>query len=91
MSVEALEHAVYDLGTSRERRALFRDDAAAFIRLYALTGAEADLLRRFDVRAMQAAGVNAMACMGFWVTTAPNRSLSSYLAALRGEETSTHG
>lgn len=91
MSAEALEHAVYDLGTNRERRALFRDDAAAFNRLYALTAAEADLLRRFDVRAMQAAGVNAMACMGFWVTTAPNHSLSSYLAALRGEETSTHG
>ncbi|HWT43494.1 MAG TPA: hypothetical protein VN152_12665 [Sphingopyxis sp.] len=91
MSAEALEHAVYDLGTNRERRALFRDDVAAFIRLYALTAAEADLLSSFDVRAIQAAGVNAMACMGFWVTTAPNRSLSSYLAALRGEETSTHG
>jgi len=91
MSAEALEHAVYDLGTNRERRALFRDDIAGFLRLYALTAEEADLLCRFDVRAIQAAGVNAMACMGFWVTTAPDRSLSSYIAALRGQETSTHG
>jgi hypothetical protein len=91
MSVEALEHAVYDLGTDRQRRALFRDDRDAFFRLYALTPEEADLLARFDVRAMQAAGVNAMACMGYWVTTAPDRSMPAYVAALRGKKDVIHG
>jgi hypothetical protein len=85
MSAEALEHAVYDLGTSRERRSLFRDDRSAFLRDYALTAEEAGMLERFDVRAMQEAGVNAMACMGFWMTTAPDRKLSAYVAALNEE------
>lgn len=85
MSTQALEHAVYDLGTNRERRALFRDDRATFLHNYALTADEAEMLERFDVRAMQAAGVNAMACMGFWMTMAPDKRLPAYVTALNEE------
>lgn len=91
MSLEALEHAVFDLGTDRARRNQFQEDPDAFLRLYALSAEEAEMLRRFDVGAMQAAGVNPMACMGFWATTAPDRSMASYVKALRRREEIKNG
>ena len=91
MSLEALEHAVYDLGTDRALRSRFKEDPEAFLGLYRLTEIEADMLRRFDVRAMQAAGVNAMACMGFWATSAPDRSMPRYVEALRPIEDLPNG
>lgn len=85
MSLEALEHAIYDLGIDRNRRKLFQDDPEAFLAGYALSPEEADMIRRFDVRAMQAAGLNPMLSMGFWMTSAPDRSLKAYSAALKQE------
>jgi len=82
VSLAALERAAYDLGVDAGRRKLFREDPAAFLAGYRLTGHEEAMLRGFDVRGLQAVGLNPMLTMGLWTTSAPDRSIGAYLAAL---------
>lgn len=84
MSRHAVERALWHLSTDRAAKEKFREDPDRFLRRYQLTEDEFRQITTFDVKAMQASGVNPMLTMGFWQEMSPNRGMRAYVAALRG-------
>lgn len=84
MIADRLEAALYKLGAERAARELFVSDPESFGRSARLARDELDLLRTFDVRALQELGVNPMLTMGFWQRLAPSPDLGAYVASLTG-------
>jgi hypothetical protein len=78
-----MELALYDLSVKRELRKAFAEDPARALQGYRLTEEEAGLIRAFDVRGMQARGMNPLVTFGFWMMNAAERSSAAYLAKLR--------
>ena len=78
-----MELALYELGVKREVRKAFAEDPAKALQGYRLSEEEAALIRGFDVRGLQARGVNPLLTFGFWMMNASERSTAAYLARLR--------
>jgi hypothetical protein len=78
-----MELALYDLSVKRELRKAFAEDPARALQGYRLSEEEAALIRGFDVRGMQARGVNPLVTFGFWMMNAGERTSAAYLAKLR--------
>jgi len=83
MSTFLLEQVLHDLSTRREARKAFAHDPVAFLAGYPLEPAQADLIARFDVAALQKHGVSPLLTYGFWMMNEPGRSRAQYLARLR--------
>jgi protocatechuate 4,5-dioxygenase alpha chain len=83
MSTHALELVLHDLSTKRPARTAFGEDPAAFLSRYKLTGAEADMVKNFDVAAMQACGVSPLLTLGFWMLNEPGKSRAQYIKRLK--------
>jgi nitrate reductase assembly molybdenum cofactor insertion protein NarJ len=83
MSVNGIEAALYELSTTRQARAEFRGEPRQFLAKFGLEEAEAEAIRTFDVRELQARGASALLTYGFWVTNAEERTRGAYLRALR--------
>jgi len=81
-----LEQVLYDLGTRRDARSAFAQDAQAFLARYRLPASAAKMVAEFDVAALQRAGVSPLLTYGYWMTNAPTRTRAAYLAQLRGQE-----
>jgi len=84
MSRNVLEKLMHQLCTDRAVKQRFKEDAEGLLSRYALTDEEREMVRSFDVAAMQKHGVNAMLTLGFWSENAQNRHPSAYMKALRG-------
>lgn len=84
MSRNVLEKLMHQLCVDRAVKQRFKEDLDGLLSRYVLTDAEKDMVRNFDVAAMQKHGVNAMLTLGFWSENAPNRHPSAYMKALRG-------
>lgn len=84
MSRNVLEKLMHQLCVDRPTKQRLKEDAEGLLSRYALTEAEREMVRNFDVAAMQQHGVNAMLTLGFWSENAPNRHPAAYMKALRG-------
>lgn len=83
MSRNTLERALHQLCVERAAKERFRADAPAFLARFALSEAERAMVLAFDVKALQAHGVNPMLTMGFWQELAPRRGMQFYMRELR--------
>lgn len=83
MSRNTLERALYQLCVDRSAKQRFKEDAQKFLERYALSDAERDMLLGFDVKGLQAYGVNPMLTMGYWQELSPQRDMRSYMTKLR--------
>lgn len=83
MSVFGVEQVLYDVSVKREVRARFREDASALLRAYPLTEEESRLIASFEVGELYRRGVSPLLTMGFWMTTAAERSMEAYLRNMR--------
>ncbi|PWV60100.1 extradiol ring-cleavage dioxygenase [Plasticicumulans acidivorans] len=86
MSRNVLEKLMHQLCVDRTVKQRFKEDLEGLLARYALTEDERDMLRRFDVAAMQKHGVNPMLTLGFWSENAPDRHPAAYMKALRGAD-----
>ncbi len=82
MSRNGLEVVLYELGTRREARTSFAQDASAFLARYRLSAEEAGMVESFDVAGLQRCGVSPLLTYGYWMMNEPGRSRSAYLARL---------
>lgn len=83
MSRNVMEKLLHQLCVDRSVKQRFQQDPLKLLERYALTEPERRMVLGFDVKAMQAHGVNPMLTMGFWQENAPDRSPPAYLRALR--------
>jgi hypothetical protein len=83
MSRNVLERVLHQLSVDRAAKQRFREDAEGFLRRFALSDGERQLVLDFDVLGLQQAGVNPMLTMGFWQELSPNRDMRVYMARLR--------
>ncbi|MYM26243.1 extradiol ring-cleavage dioxygenase [Duganella sp. FT135W] len=83
MSRNLVERVLYQLCVDRSAKQRFKDGAEDFLARFALTDAEREMVLAFDVKALQAYGVNSMLTMGFWQELAPQRDMRSYMKQLR--------
>lgn len=92
MSRNVLERVLHQLSVDRAAKQRFRDDAEGFLRRFALSDAERQMVLNFDVLALQNAGVNPMLTMGFWQELSPTRDMRAYMECLRpvGEGEAVH-
>jgi protocatechuate 4,5-dioxygenase alpha chain len=84
MSRHAVERALWLLSTDRSAKDKFREDPKRFLSRFQLTEEEESQITSFDVKAMQASGVNPMLTMGYWQEMSPTRNMRDYVKALRG-------
>lgn len=83
MSRNVLERVLYQLCVDRSAKQRFREDAPLFLSRFAISEEERAMVLAFDVRALQACGVNSMLTMGFWQELSPTRDMRAYMASLR--------
>lgn len=83
MSRNVLERVLHQLTVDRAAKQRFRDDAAGYLKRFALTETEQAMLTGFDVLGLQRAGVNPMLTMGFWQELSPERDMRAYMKKLR--------
>ncbi|MES2537002.1 MAG: extradiol ring-cleavage dioxygenase [Pseudomonadota bacterium] len=82
MTTHALELVLHDLGVKRPARTAFAEDAAVFLGRYKLDAEEVEMVRTFDVAALQRRGVSALLTLGFWMMNEPGKSRIEYLKRL---------
>lgn len=93
MSRHAVERALWLLSTDRTSKEKFKVDPNKFLQRFQVTEEELENIISFNVKALQAQGVNPMLTMGFWQELSPSRSMRAYVEALRSnldESTSVH-
>lgn len=83
MSRNTVERVLYQLCVDRSAKQRFKEDAPKFLERFALTDAEREMVLGFDVKALQAHGVNPMLTMGFWQELSPQRDMRTYMTRLR--------
>lgn len=83
MSRNLLERVLYQLCVDRSAKQRFKESAEQFLARHALSEYERDMVLHFDVKALQAYGVNSMLTMGFWQELSPTRDMNAYMACLR--------
>jgi hypothetical protein len=83
MSRNVLERVLHQLSVDRSSKQRFREDAEGFLRRFALSDSERQMVLEFDVLGLQQAGVNPMLTMGFWQELSPQRDMRAYMSRLR--------
>lgn len=83
MSRNTVERALHQLCVDRSAKQRFKGDAAKFLAHFAMSDAERAMVLAFDVKGLQAYGVNSMLTMGFWQELSPQRDMQIYMAKLR--------
>ncbi|MET0267215.1 MAG: hypothetical protein ABW202_16570 [Duganella sp.] len=83
MSRNLLERVLYQLCVDRSAKQRFKESPEQFLARHALSEQERDMVLHFDVKALQAYGVNSMLTMGFWQELSPTRDMNAYMACLR--------
>lgn len=83
MSRNLVERVLYQLCVDRAAKQRFKEEPEAFLARFALSDAERALVLAFDVKALQAMGVNPMLTMGFWQELSPQRDMRMYMKQLR--------
>lgn len=81
-----MEMVLYDLGVKREARAGFASETADFLKRYGLEPQEAEMIRSFDIAALQRAGVSPLLTYGFWMMNAPVKTRAAYLERIRAQD-----
>jgi hypothetical protein len=84
MSLYQLQKLIYHVNRDAERRARYRQDAAAFIKDYELSEAESQAILNLDTRTLYAMGVHSLLLRPF--TLLHRVSNEDYANALRGLE-----
>jgi protocatechuate 4,5-dioxygenase alpha chain len=84
MSRNVVERVLYQLCVDRGAKQRFKESPEDFLSRYALTDDERALVLGFDVKALQAYGINSMLTMGYWQELAPQRDMRAYMKQLRG-------
>lgn len=83
MSRNTVERALYQLCVDRSAKQRFRDEPEKFLERFAMTDAERAMVLAFDVKALQAYGINSMLTMGYWQELSPQRDMRTYMTRLR--------
>lgn len=83
MSRNTVERALYQLCIDRSAKQRFKDEPEKFLERFAMTEAERAMVLGFDVKALQAHGVNPMLTMGYWQELSPQRDMKTYMTRLR--------
>lgn len=83
MSRNLVERVLYQLCVDRAAKQRFKEDPEAFLGRYALDDVERAMVLAFDVKALQAYGVNSMLTMGYWQVLSPQRDMRAYMTKLR--------
>lgn len=83
MSRNVIERALYQLCVDRSAKQRFKEAPEEFLARYALSEAERAMVLGFDVKALQAYGINSMLTMGFWQEHSPQRDMRTYIKQLR--------
>ena len=83
MSRNLVERVLYQLCVDRSAKQRFKEDPDDFLERYALSDNERLMVREFDVRWLQAYGVNPMLTMGYWQELSPQRDMRVYMSKLR--------
>lgn len=83
MSRNTVERALHQLCVDRSAKQRFKGDAVKFLARFAMSDAERAMVLAFDVKGLQAYGVNPMLTMGFWQELSPQRDMEIYMAKLR--------
>lgn len=83
MSRNVLERVLHQLSVDRFSKQKFREDPEKFLERHALSPEERRMVLSYDVKALQAIGVNPMLTMGFWQEMSPDRSPAGYMRQLR--------
>jgi hypothetical protein len=83
MSRNVIERALYQLCVDRSAKQRFREAPEAFLARFGLSEAERAMVLGFDVRALQAYGVNSMLTMGYWQELSPQSDMRAYIKQLR--------
>jgi len=84
MSLYQLQKLIYHVNRDAERRERFRQDAAAFIKGYELSEAEAQAVLNVDTRTLYTLGVHSLLLRPF--TLLHRVSNEDYAKALKGLE-----
>ena len=85
MSRDVLERILWSLSVDRFSKEKFREDSHKFLSRFPLDEESVRMVLEFDVKAMQAVGVNPMLTLGYWVEMSPDRRISSYNRKLGSE------
>lgn len=83
MSLNAIEKALYDIGTRRHASKEFVADSDLFLSQYLMTDDEKALLKNADVAGMREKGANAMLLMGYWVMVRGPREMGEYMKQMK--------
>lgn len=83
MSRNVMERVLHKLCVDRQIKQRFKEDPEKLLNRYLLTQDEKNMLRQFDIAAMQAHGINPMLTLGFWFENATPPSPAAYLSTLR--------
>jgi len=86
MSVHTLEKLLWEITQHPERAADFKADPDRFLRAYALTADEIELVKNLDVRGLMARKVNPMLVMRIWSVMKGRDQTSEYLRRLGAAE-----
>lgn len=82
MSLYQVQKLIYHVNRDPERRERYRQDAAAFVKSYDLTGQENAAIMNVDVRALYSMGVHSLLLRPF--TLLSKVSNEDYANALKG-------
>lgn len=83
MSRNTVERALYQLCVDRSAKQRFKEEPEKFLARFAMTDAERAMILGFDVKGLQAYGINPMLTMGFWQELSPQRDMKTYMTRLR--------
>jgi protocatechuate 4,5-dioxygenase alpha chain len=83
MSRNTVERALYQLCVDRNAKQRFKEEPVKFLERFAMTEDERAMVLDFDVKALQAYGINSMLTMGFWQELSPQRDMKTYMTRLR--------
>ena len=83
MSRNTVERVLHQLCVDRSAKQRFKEEPEKFLERFALSEAERAMVLGFDVKALQAYGINPMLTMGFWPELSPQRDMKTYMKKLR--------
>lgn len=83
MSRNTVERALYQLCVDRSAKQRFKEEPEKFLARFAMTEDERAMVLGFDVKALQAYGINPMLTMGYWQELSPQRDMKTYMTRLR--------
>jgi protocatechuate 4,5-dioxygenase alpha chain len=86
MSRNNVERVLHQLCVDRSAKQRFKEDAPKFLERFNLSEVEQNMVLNFQVKELQAYGINPMLTMGFWQELSPQRDMRTYIAKLRGTE-----